>query len=124
MVWRTICDIYRCTEQRSNTFISLLCVLFCRVVHESHDWVMARFILRHLSKPALLHNHPPLSQHAVPPPPRLSTYEFMYALICFFWSQNVPRTEYATSPRPLMCLPLSCLPALVASLSFFVIPPL
>ncbi len=39
---------------------------------------------------------------------------FIYALICFFWSQNVPGTEYATSLKHLMCLPLS-LPALLLS---------
>lgn len=62
-------------------------------VYVSQGWVMEEFFP---SVPTLLHNHPPLWLHAVSPP-WLSTYECIYALICFFWSQSVPRTKYATS---------------------------
>ncbi len=104
--WRAICGNLR----------GAISVCHCAEVYMSHGRVMAGFILQHLSEPTFLHNPLPLSQHAVTsPPPGLSAHEFIY--ICahlLFWSQNVPGTEYATSLKHLMCLPLS-LPALLLS---------
>lgn len=71
----------------------------------SQDWVIVGFILQHLSMPTPLRNHPHLLQHAVLT--RLSTYEFIYALICLFGhrmfsGQSVLRHISICLPPPLL----------------------
>lgn len=46
--------------------------LFQEIKKQAHE---SGFVLQHLLKPTLLHNHPPLSQQAAPTP-QLSDYEF------------------------------------------------
>lgn len=89
----------------------------CAEVYLSQDWVMSGFILQ----PTLLHNPPPLSQRAVPPP-QLCTYIFTYALICCFvvTECSLDRICYVTSSSSSSwCASFSCLLSLplTASLS-------